>query len=109
VAAFKDNDGTRQFMEFLSSAEAQAIWVKRGGATSVNKAVDLNFYPNNVAREAAKQLVEASIFEQSADDQMPQAMENAFWQATIAYIQDSTRLDSILNTLESKAQQVYAF
>jgi len=108
MTALKDNDGTRQFMEFLASAEAQAIWVKRGGATSVNKAVDLNFYPNEVAREAAKQLVEASIFADSADDQMPQAIENAFWQATLAYIQDSTRLDSVLNTLERTAQQVHA-
>jgi alpha-glucoside transport system substrate-binding protein len=107
MVALKDNDGTRLFMEFMSTAEAQAIWVKRGGASSANKSVDLSLYPNDVARAAARQLLKASILEGSADDWMPQAMENAFWQATLAYIPDSTRLDSILRTLESTAQQVY--
>jgi alpha-glucoside transport system substrate-binding protein len=107
MTALKDNDATRQYMQFLSTPEAQAIWVRRGGATSVNKAIDLSLYPNDVARAAAKQLTEASIFEEAADDQMPQAMENAFWQATLAYIPDSKRLNSILDTLESTAQQVY--
>ena len=108
MTALKDNDGTRLFMEFMSTVEAQAIWVKRGGASSANKAVDLSLYPNDVARASAKLLTEASFLEGSADDWMPQAMENAFWQATLAYIPDSTRLNSILNTLESTARQVYA-
>jgi len=107
MVALKDNDGTRQFMEFLSTAEAQAIWVKRGGATSANKAVDVSLYPNDLAREAAKQLTGAGFFKVGADDQMPQPMENAFWQATLAYIQDSRQLNSILSKLESTAQQVY--
>ena len=107
VTALKDNDGTRQFMKFLSTAEAQEIWVKRGGAVSVNKAVDLSIYPDDVARASARQLTEASIFKVSADDQMPQAVENAFWKATLTYIQNPTQLDSVLNTVESAAQQAY--
>jgi alpha-glucoside transport system substrate-binding protein len=107
IAALKDNDGTRQFMQFLSTAEAQSIWVKRGGATSANKTVDLSIYPNDVARAAARQLTGAGFFKVGADDQMPQAMENAFWQATLAYIPDPTRLNSILSSLENTAQQVY--
>jgi alpha-glucoside transport system substrate-binding protein len=107
MTALKDNDGTRQFMQFLSTAEAQAIWVKRGGATSANKAVDLSLYPNDVARASARQLTEASIFKKGADDQMPQAVDNAFWQATLTYIQNPTQLSSILNTIENTAQQAY--
>ena len=107
MTALKDNDGTRQFMQFLSTAEAQGIWVKRGGATSANKAVDLNLYPNDVARASAKLLAGANFFEEGSDDQMPQAMENAFWQATLTYIQDPKQLDSTLSTLEHTAQQVY--
>jgi alpha-glucoside transport system substrate-binding protein len=107
MVALKDNDGTRQFMEFMSTAEAQAIWVRRGGASSANKSVDLSLYPNDVARAAARQLMKARFLAGSADDWMPPAMENAFWQATLAYIPDSTRLDNILRTLESTAQQVY--
>lgn len=107
MLATRDNDGTRQYMEFLSTAEAQSIWVKRGGATSVNKGVPLTDYPNDVARNAAKQLTEATAFRLSQDDSMPQAMESAFWKASLTYIQNPSQLDSILSSLESTAQSAY--
>src|SRR5260370_14297086 len=50
LMAFQDNHRTRQYMQFLTTAEAQEIWVKRGGKTSVNKAVPLTVYPRDVAR-----------------------------------------------------------
>jgi alpha-glucoside transport system substrate-binding protein len=105
--AMKDNNGTRQYMEFLASAEAQTIWVKQGGASSVNKAVDLSVYPNDVQRNAAKQLSQASSFRASPDDQMPTAMESAFWKASLTYIANPGQLDSILQGLETTASQVY--
>jgi alpha-glucoside transport system substrate-binding protein len=105
--AMKDNNGTRQYMEFMASAEAQSIWVKQGGASSVNKAIDPSIYPNDVQRNAAKQLTQATSFRASPDDQMPTAMENAFWKGTLAYIADPGSLNSILSTLESTATQVY--
>jgi alpha-glucoside transport system substrate-binding protein len=105
--AMKDNNGTRQFMEFMSTAEAQSIWVKQGGAASVNKAVDLSIYPNDVQRNAAKQLTQATSFRSSPDDLMPTAMENAFWKGVLAYIANPGQLDSILSSLESTASQVY--
>ncbi len=105
--AMKDNDGTRQYMQFMSSAEAQTIWVKQGGASSVNKAVNLSDYPNAVQANAAKQLTTATSFRPSPDDQMPTAMESAFWKASLAYIANPGQLDSILSGLESTAKSVY--
>jgi len=105
--AMKDNDAVRAYMEFLSTAEAQTIWVKQGGASSVNKAVDLSVYPNDVQRNAAKQLSQATFFRASPDDQMPTAMESAFWMGSLAYIQNPGQLDSILSTLESVAMSTY--
>ncbi len=107
MLATKDNDGTRQFMQFMASAEAQEIWVKRGGATSVNKSVPLSAYPNDVARNSAKQLTQATSFRLSQDDSMPTAMESAFWKASLSFIQNPSQLDSILNSLESTAQSTY--
>ncbi len=107
LMAFKDNDGTRQYMQFLSTAEAQEIWVKRGGKTSVNKAVPLSVYPDDVARNSAMQLTQATFFSLSQDDLMPTAMESAYWKASLDFISDPTKLDSILSTLESTAMQVY--
>ncbi len=105
--AMKDNNGTRQFMQYMSSAEAQTIWIKQGGASSVNKAVNLSDYPNAVQANAAKQLTTATIFRPSQDDQMPTAMESAFWKASLAYIANPGQLDSILSGLESTAKSVY--
>ncbi len=105
--AMVDNTATRQYMQFLSSAEAQTIWMKQGGASSVNKLVDLSVYPNDVQRNAAKQLSQATIFVSSPDDQMPTAMENAFFKAAVAFIQAPNTLDTILSGLESTAQSVY--
>ncbi len=107
MTALVDNAGTRQFMQFMASAEAQSIWVKRGGATSINKAVNLNNYPNPVARASAQQLTQVTTFRVGADDLMPPAMEYAYWKGLLTYISSPSQLDSVLSSLESTAQQVY--
>lgn len=107
MAAFKDNDGTRQYMQFISSTEAQSIWPQRGGATSVNKSVPLSVYSDAISKAAAQQLTSASVFRVGADDLMPQQMENAYWSGMLTFIGDGSKLDSVLSTLESTAQQTY--
>lgn len=105
--ALKDNDGTRQYMEYLTTADAQEIWVKRGGKTSVNKSVPLSAYPDVVGQNTAKQLTQATSFRFSQDDSMPTAMENAYWKGTLSFIQNPSQLDSILSSLESTAMSAY--
>ena len=107
MAALKDNDGTRQYMQFLTTVEAQSIWPKRGGATSVNKSVPLSVYSDPVSRAAAQQLTTATVFRVGADDLMPTAMENAYWAGMLTYIGNPSKLDSVLSSLESTAQQAY--
>jgi alpha-glucoside transport system substrate-binding protein len=105
--AFKDNDGTRQFMQFLDQPEAQEIWVKAGGKSATNKLVPLSAYPDDVARNTGMQLLNATTIRTSQDDSMPAAMESAYWKATLTYIQNPGQLDSILSSLESTANSVY--
>jgi alpha-glucoside transport system substrate-binding protein len=108
MVAMKDNDGTRQFMQFMASAEGQSIWPKRGGATSVNKSVPLSVYPDPVTKAVAQQLTQATAVTVGEDDLMPQVMENAYWKGVLAYVQNPSQLDSILSSLESTAQQAYS-
>jgi alpha-glucoside transport system substrate-binding protein len=108
MAAFKDNDGTRQYMQFIASAEAQTIWPKRGGATSVNKSVPLSAYSDPVSQAAAQQLTSATTFRVGADDLMPTQMENAYWSGMLTYIGNASHLDSVLTSLESTANQAYS-
>jgi alpha-glucoside transport system substrate-binding protein len=107
MVAMKDNDGTRQFIQFMASAEAQTIWVKRGGATSVNKAVSLDDYPDPVSKQSAQMLANATAATLSVGDLIPQSLQSAYWKGMLTYIQDPKQLDSVLSSLESAAQTAY--
>jgi len=107
VVLFNDNPTTRSFVGYLTSAEAQQIWVKQGGFTSVNNQVSLDAYTNPLARLAAEQLTGATVFRFDADDNMPTAVQKAFWKGTLAYLQDPSQLDSILAEIEATALNAY--
>lgn len=108
VVAMRDNATVRKFMTYLSTANAQAIWVKRGGATSVNQEVDLADYPNDVARASAHMLVSATKFRFGAGDLMPFPVQKVFWQKIQNFIANQSQLDSILKTIELTAQRAYS-
>jgi alpha-glucoside transport system substrate-binding protein len=38
---------------------------------------------------------------------MPPAVQAAWWQGVLTFIQDQSQLNSVLSTLESTAQQAY--
>ncbi|MBE3558784.1 MAG: carbohydrate ABC transporter substrate-binding protein [Ktedonobacteraceae bacterium] len=107
MVAMKDNDGTRKFMTFMATAEAQTIWVKRGGSTAINKMVSQSDYPNDVARQASQMLVNATSVHLSVGDIIPASLQSVYWKGMLRYIQDPQQLDSILDMLEAAAQQVY--
>ena len=105
VVALKDTPAVRQLVTYLATAEAQTIWVKRGGFTSPNKSIPLSDYPDAVAQASAKMVTSASSFRFGAGDVMPSALQTAWWKAMITFLQDQTQLGSILSSLESTAQQ----
>jgi alpha-glucoside transport system substrate-binding protein len=107
VVAMTNTDAVHQLVKYLATAEAQTIWVKRGGFTSVNKAVDLASYPDPIAKASAQMLTAASTFRFGAGDLMPSQVQAAFWKGVLAFIQDQTQLDSALSAIESTAQSAY--
>jgi len=107
MVAMKDNNGSRQFMQFLATAEAQTIWVKRGGTSSLNKSVNLTDYPNPVARQSARILTNATAVQLSVGDLIPASLQSAYWKGLLTYIGDPKQLDSVLSSLEITAQQAY--
>jgi alpha-glucoside transport system substrate-binding protein len=107
VTALKNNGAVKQLVAYLATAQPQEIWIKKGGFTSVNTTVDPSAYPNAVAKAAAQQLSTAKFFRFGADDLMPSQVEDAFWSATLKYIQNPGQLDSILSSVESTAAQAY--
>jgi len=107
VVVFNDNMTTRSFIEYLATAEAQQIWVERGGFTAANNQVSLDAYPDPLARLAAEQLTGATVFRFDADDSMPSAVQKAFWEGTLEYLQYPDQLDSILADIEARAVDAY--
>jgi len=105
---FNDTPQAEALIKYLTTPEAQAIWVQRGGAISPNRAVPLDDYPDALSQKAANRLTGAEIAVFDASDQMPEAMNNAFWQAVLNYVQSPDQLDSILQNLDSVQQDAYS-
>ncbi len=104
---FNDTPQARALMKYLVSPEAQAIWVRRGGAISPNKNVPNSVYPDQLSQKAAELLTSAKTAVFDASDLMPDAMNTAFWKAILDYVQNPNNLDSILEELDSIRQSSY--
>ncbi|HEV2284191.1 MAG TPA: ABC transporter substrate-binding protein [bacterium] len=104
---FHDTPQARALMRYLVSAEAQAIWVKRGGALSPNKGVPLDAYPDVLSRRAAELLVRAPAARFGAGDMMPPEMTAAFYKGTLDYVAHPDQLRAILARLEAVARDAY--
>jgi alpha-glucoside transport system substrate-binding protein len=105
VYAFNSDPGTCSLMTYLASAEGQARWVEQGGFTSVNKEVDLDSYPDAVARKQANQLLEADTFVLDLDDAIGGDVQTAMHAAMTQFIADPGRLDALLANLDSTRAQ----
>jgi alpha-glucoside transport system substrate-binding protein len=103
LVMFNDTPASRSLMQYLSTGAAQQIWVGRGGFTSTNNQVSLNNYPDPLAAKVAEQLTSARIFRFDADDIWGGELQDAFWKGILDYLEDPSRLDSILQEIEAVA------
>jgi alpha-glucoside transport system substrate-binding protein len=104
---FRDTPQARALLRYLSTPEAQTIWVKRGGAISPNKQVALDAYPDALSRRSAELLTQARAVRFDASDLMPDAMNAAFWKAILDYVNSPDSLDSILTGLDGVQATAY--
>lgn len=105
LVMFNDNEASRSLVEYLATAEAQEIWVHRGGFTSTNKLVSLESYPDALAAKVAEQLTSAEIVRFDADDMWGGDLQDAFYRGVLNYLADPSRLDSILEDIEAVAAE----
>lgn len=101
VYAFRTDETVCSFLDWLASAEAQQIWVERGGFTSVNNNVPLDAYPDEVSRKAAQGLLEAPAFRHDLDDAVGGAWQSAFFTGVTQYIANPDQLEAILADIEA--------
>jgi alpha-glucoside transport system substrate-binding protein len=102
---FHATDGAKSLMKYLVTADAQNIWVKRGGALSANK--NASDYPDafSKAQGAAVSAAEAFVFD--ASDLMPTAMNAAFLSHMVSLTSGSETVDAALAALQKVADDAY--
>ncbi|HEX5478392.1 MAG TPA: ABC transporter substrate-binding protein [Dehalococcoidia bacterium] len=101
VYAFNTSPAVCSFLDYLASADAQGIWVKRGGFTSLNTQVSLDAYPDAVAKKVAQQLLDAKTFRFDLDDAIGGALQQAEFGGVTQYLADPSQLDAILAAIEA--------
>ncbi len=104
---FNDTPQARQLIKYLTTAQAQDIWVKRGGKLAVNKQVSLDDYPDPLSKLSAQILVNTQIAKYDATDNMPTDMRNAAWKGLLKFISNQGNLDSILADLDKVQKTAY--
>jgi alpha-glucoside transport system substrate-binding protein len=105
---FHDTPAARKMLQYLTTAQAQDIWVKRGGKISPNSQVSLDDYPDPLSKSTAQILVATKIAKYDAGDLMPADMKNAYWAAVLKFAQNQSQLDSILANLDSIQAKAYS-
>ena len=107
MAMMNDTPAAREFVQFLASAEAQSIWVGELGKIGINKNIDPAVYPDDLTRNMAEALQNASVFRFDGSDLMPAAVgAGAFWTGMMDYV-TGTDLDSVLEYIEDVADDSY--
>ena len=104
---FHDTPQARKLMQYLTTADAQTIWVKRGGKISPNKKTSLDAYPDALAKQTAQILVATQIAKYDAGDQMPSDMKNAYWKAVLDFVGNQNSLNTILANLDKIQATAY--
>jgi alpha-glucoside transport system substrate-binding protein len=104
---FKDTPQARSLIDYLLTAQAQEIWVKRGGFLSANKNVPVSAYPDEANKKSADILQKAKAFRFDGSDLMPGAMTDAFNKAMVSLAQDPSKIDSILQGLDTTQKDAY--
>jgi len=100
-----DTPAARSFMTYLAGAGSQQAWVELGGFTSVNRSVAPDAYPDSVAQAVADELASAKLIRFGAGDTMPASVQQAWWKAMLELVHDPSKLDAVLESLTSAADE----
>lgn len=103
---FHDTPAAKSLMKYLVTAEAQDIWVARGGALSANK--NATSYPDDISKTMGGMITNATALVFDASDQMPTAMNAAFWQHMVSLTAGKETIDEALAALDKVAADAYS-
>jgi len=108
MSMFRKTPQSAALIEYLTSPEAQAYWVKAANGISPNRKVNLADYPDPLSKRAAEVLTAAEITVFDASDMMPSKMGAAFLSGIVNFVSNPEQLDQVLADLESVRKEAYA-
>ncbi|HYM53455.1 MAG TPA: extracellular solute-binding protein [Candidatus Dormibacteraeota bacterium] len=103
---FHDTPAAKSLMRYLVTADAQDIWVARGGALSANK--NATSYPDDISTLMGGMITGAEQFVFDASDQMPTAMGAAFLSHLVSLTAGSETVEEALAELQTVADDAYS-
>lgn len=71
IGALTTNPGVKEFMEYMTTAEAGGVWAATGAIISPVKGVDASVYPNDQVKREADQVANASAVRFDGSDLLP--------------------------------------
>jgi alpha-glucoside transport system substrate-binding protein len=103
---FHDTEAAKSLMKYLVTADAQNVWVARGGALSANK--NATDYPDEISTTMGGMITKAQQLVFDASDQMPTAMNAAFWSHMVSLTSGAESIDDALAALQEVANDAYS-
>jgi alpha-glucoside transport system substrate-binding protein len=108
AAAFKDSPEIRQFLKFISSANAGNTWVSTGAIISPNKLVGGGAYPNALVRKEAAQVKSAKLFRFDGSDLLPGSLGDDWGSTLQGILQSPGSMNSKLSSFQAKAKKAFS-
>ncbi len=105
AVAFNDTPDVRQFLQYITSAEAGKIWVSTGAVISPNKQVPGSSYPNALVRKEGAQLAGAKSILFDGSDQMPGAFGDT-WGFALQKVAQNSSTSNIKKVLSGFQNQI---
>jgi alpha-glucoside transport system substrate-binding protein len=101
-AMFNDRPEVRAVLEYFSTGDSVADWVKAGGAISPHLDSSLDWYTNEVDRGVAEIILNATSVRFDGSDMMPGAVgAGSFWKSMTSYVSGSIDLDTALKDIDA--------
>lgn len=111
VVMFRDSEGARAFVEYLSSAEAAELIVTEGPWSSLHKDLDPDVYPDPIRRGTGAGLLEAETFRfYLADLQPPEfgaTVGQGLWKMFQDFLRNPSDVDGTAARIEKAADKAF--
>jgi alpha-glucoside transport system substrate-binding protein len=105
IAALTTNPGVKEFIQFMTTADAGNTWAKTGAIISPVKAVDAASYPNDLAKKEAAQVAGASAVVYDGSDTLPASAPDMG--AMLQNVIQGQDLTGLLSTFNSGVKQAW--